>query len=123
MYQSLKRPRGMLPKRDIGSLTVEYFTPRAALSALIIAGPANAAVFGTTTVVEDSVTGYVGAIPTSSPAIMVASDGEAAFQPFGLTFDVSDAIMLNESWAPDPTYASAFGANGWQQAPNTFIWY
>jgi len=95
----------------------------AALSALIVAGPANAAVFGTTTVVEDSVTGYVGAIPTSSPAIMVASDGEAAFQPFGLTFDVSDAIMLNESWAPDPTYASAFGANGWQQAPNTFIWY
>ena len=95
-----------------------------ALSALVLAGSAQAqSAFGTTVVVEDPVTGFVGAIPTSQPPIMVASDGEASFTPFGLTFDVSDAIMLNGDWAPDPAYAAAFGPDGWQQAPNTYIWY
>ena len=95
-----------------------------ALSALVLAGSAQAqSAFSTTVVVEDPVAGFVGPIPTSQPPIMVASDGESPFQPFGLTFDVSDAIMLNADWAPDPGYASAFGVNGWQQVPETYIWY
>lgn len=95
-----------------------------ALSALVLVGSAQAqSAFGTTQVVEDPANGYVGAIPGSDPAIQVASDGENAFDPFDLGFDISDAIWLNENWLPDPAYAASFGVNGWQQADNTFIWY
>ena len=83
---------------------------------------APAMAFGVLTVTEDPVNGWVGAIPTSSPAIMVGSDGESPFDPFGAGFDTSDGIVLNANWAPDPAYAAAFGANGWQQLPNSFTW-
>ena len=93
----------------------------ALLAALGVGSSANAA-FGIQYVQEDSATGYVGAIPTSSPAIMVGSDGESPFDPFGAGFDTSDGIQLNSNWAPDPAYAAAFGKNGWQQLPGTFTW-
>jgi hypothetical protein len=101
---------------------------KTAVAAVVAAGAvgfsssASAQAFGYQDVSEDAVAGFVGAIPTSQPPIMVASDGEAAFDPFGVGFDVSDAIMLNADWGPDPAYASAFGPNGWQQVPDTFIW-
>lgn len=95
-----------------------------ALSALVLTGTAQAqAAFGTLRVVEDPANGFVGAIPTSATPVIVASDGEAAFRPFGLTFNVSDAISLSADWTPDPAYAAAFGPTGWQQAPGTFVWY
>jgi hypothetical protein len=93
----------------------------AALLAALGAGT-SAMAFGVQTVYEDDVGGYVGAIPTSAPAIMVASDGEASFDPFGAGYDTSDAIQLNSSWAPDPAYAAAFGKDGWVQLPGTFTW-
>ncbi|MDB5479998.1 MAG: hypothetical protein JWO83_1051 [Caulobacteraceae bacterium] len=93
----------------------------AALLAALAAG-SSAMAFGVQTVYEDNVAGYVGAIPTSSPPIMVASDGEASFDPFGAGYDTSDAIQLNSSWAPDPAYAKAFGADGWVQIPGTYTW-
>lgn len=95
-----------------------------ALSALVLTGTAQAqAAFGTWRVVEDPANGFVGAIPTSATPVIVASDGEAAFHPFGLPFSVSDAISLSADWTPDPAYAAAFGPTGWQQAPGTFVWY
>lgn len=84
--------------------------------------PAAAQAFGYTTVRETDAGGFVGAIPTSSPAIMVGSDGEAAFDPFGAGFDFSDGIVLNSNWAPDPAYAKAFGKGFWTQVPDTFTW-
>ena len=95
-----------------------------ALSALIITGTAQAqAAFGTLQVREDPVNGFIGQIPTSQTPVIVASDGEGSFRPFGLNFDVSDAISLSANWSPDPAYAAAFGPTGWQQAAGTFIWY
>jgi hypothetical protein len=84
--------------------------------------PAAAQTFGFTTVSETDGGGFFGAIPTSSPAIMVGSDGEASFDPFGAGFDVSDGIVLNDSWAPDPAFAKAFGPGFWTQLPGTFTW-
>ncbi len=93
----------------------------AAFTLMAVSGPVQA--FGVLRVTEDAVNGFIGAIPTSVTPVIVASDGEAAFHPFGLGFDVSDAISLNGNWAPDPAYARSFGPNGWQQAPGTFVWY
>jgi len=96
-----------------------------AVAAVVAAGAvrlstsASAQAFGYQDVTEDNVTGFVGPIPTSAPEILVASDGESAFHPFGLDFDVSDAIQLNDAWAPDPTFASAFGPNGWHASCNS----
>jgi hypothetical protein len=68
----------------------------------------------------------VDTIPTSSPALFVASDGEGAFDPFGAGFDTSDGIQLNSSWAPDPAFASAFAPGFWTQiadpATGGFTW-
>lgn len=100
------------------------FVATAALLAGLAAGFSTPAMaFGVLHVVEDPANGFIGTIPTSVTPVIVASDGEAAFHPFGITFDVSDAISLNGNWAPDPAYAAAFGPNGWQQLPGTFIWY
>ena len=91
-----------------------------ASSAISMSSPAMA--FGTLKVVEDPVAGWVGAIPTSSPAIMVGSDGESPFDPFGAGFDTTDGIQLNSSWVPDPAYAAAFAKGYWTQLPGTFTW-
>lgn len=80
----------------------------------------SAMAFGVQTVYEDNAAGYVGAIPTSSPPIIVASDGESAFDPFSAGYDTSDGIQLNNLWAPDPAYAAAFKV--WTQLPGTFTW-
>lgn len=95
----------------------------ALLAGLSVGFSTPAMAFGVLNVVEDPTTGYTGAIPTSVTPVIVASDGEAAFHPFGITFDVSDAISLNGNWAPDPAYAAAFGPGGWTQLPGTFVWY
>jgi len=68
----------------------------------------------------------VADIPTAVPTLRVASDDESGFDPFGAGFDTSDGIELNADWAPDPAFASSFGAFGssflWQQIPNTSTW-
>jgi len=100
------------------------FVVVAALAAGAVAGfgtPATA--FGVKYVTEDPVQGFIGQIPTSVTPVIIASDGEAPFHPFGITFDVSDAISLNGNWAPDPAYAAAFGPGGWQQLAGTSVWY
>jgi hypothetical protein len=66
--------------------------------------------------------GCVAAIPTSDPPLMVASDGESTFDPFGAGYDISDGIQLNANWAPDPAYAAAFAPGFWTQLPGTFTW-
>ena len=101
---------------------------RTAFAAVIAAGAvgfsssASAQAFGYQNATEDPVSGFVGPIPTSAPPIIVASDGEAHFDPFGVGFDISDGIQLNADWAPDPAFAAAFGPDGWQQIPDTFTW-
>ena len=68
--------------------------------------------------------GCINTIPGTQPLLFVAADGEVEFHPFGLVdFAVSDAIQLNPAWAPDPTFASAFGPGLWTLQPNTFVWY
>ena len=96
----------------------------AALVACVTMGFSTSAMaaFDVLKVVEDPVKGFFGSIPTSSPAIMVGSDGEAHFDPFGAGFDVSDGIILNADWIPDPTYAAAFTAGHWTQLPGSFTW-
>ena len=102
-------------------MVLRHLLVKTAIAAVIAAGAvgfstaASAQAFGYQDVREDAVAGFVGAIPTSAPPIMVASDGESAFHPFDLPFDVSDAIQLNSSWGADPGFASAFGPNGWQR--------
>jgi len=95
---------------------------RAATMVAVLGFGASAHAFGVQYVTEDPTLGYVGVIPTSSPAITVASDGESHFDPFNAGYDTSDGIQLNANWAPDPAYAKAFGANGWVQLPGTYTW-
>jgi hypothetical protein len=83
---------------------------------------ATAQTFPVQTVIEDSTNGWVGAIPGSAPALMVASDGESHFDPFGAGFDTSDGIQLNSDWGPDPAFAAAFKTGFWTQLPGTFTW-
>ena len=84
-----------------------------------VTAPAQAVVV---TYTEDSVAGIVTTIPTSNPALTVASDGESPFDPFNAGYDTSDGIVLNALWAPDPAYAAAFAPGFWTQLPNTFTW-
>ena len=91
-------------------------------SALTFGLHSQALAFGYAKFVEDPVAGFVGPIPTSAPAITVASDGEAPFDPFGAGFDTSDGIELNAGWTPDPAYAAAFAAGNWTQLPGTSTW-
>jgi hypothetical protein len=65
---------------------------------------------------EDPLLGFVGPLPTTAPPLLVASDGEGPFLPFGLTFPVSDAIQLNASWA-------YVGPPGWVEVPGASLWY
>jgi len=65
--------------------------------------------------------GCINTIPTSSPTLIVASDGEAPFQPFGASFDITDAIVLNSSWIANNSNG-AFNAGFWQKLPGTFTW-
>ena len=74
---------------------------------------------------EDPVDGFVGPLlgPVPPlPEIIVASDGEETFDPFGAGFDTSDGIVLNENWAIHPDYQSSFGPDLWQLIPNTYTW-
>ena len=62
--------------------------------------------------------GSVVAIPTSSPVVNVASDGEVAFDPFGFGADTSDDIQFTAGpgvWVPDPAFASSFGPGLWTE--------
>ena len=102
--------------------TVALFATAALAASLAVGASTSVMAFGVQVLVEDPVNGLIATIPTSVTPVIVASDGEAAFHPFGVTFDVSDAISLNGNWAPDPAYAAAFGPNGWQQLPGTFVW-
>ena len=64
--------------------------------------------------------GFIGPLLAAAPPILVASDGESAFQPFGSTVDVTDAIQFTDgqNWAFDPR----FDPGAWQQIdPNTWI--
>lgn len=93
------------------------------LSGMAVSISTPALAFGFLTVTEDPALGVTVTVPTSVTPVIVASDGEAVFRPFNLTFDVSDAISLNGSWAPDPAYAAAFAPGGWTQLAGTHIWY
>ena len=69
---------------------------------------------------ESDTAGFIGPLIGPAPAILVASDGESPFQPFGSPVDVTDAIQFTDgtSWAFDPR----FDQGAWQQIdPNTWI--
>jgi hypothetical protein len=71
--------------------------------------------------VEDAVAGCIAPIATSAPPIYVASDGEAPFHPFGIPFDVSDAIQFPYiGWLPDPA-SPGFAPGFWTQI-DPFTW-
>jgi hypothetical protein len=61
--------------------------------------------------VEDPVSGCVAPIPTAVPEILVASDGESSFDPFGVGFDTSDGIKF----APGTGW-EFIGQAGWVEA-------
>jgi hypothetical protein len=90
-----------------------------AAATIMLAGlalPTASSAFGVQVVRETS-DGYVGAIPGSDPQILVGSDAESPFDPFGVGFDTSDEIQLNQDWAPLPN-------NGWSAATNVAnVWY
>lgn len=66
----------------------------AAITAMLASASARAVVIGT----EDPVSGFVGPLFPGIAGYTVASDGEAAFDPFAVGFDVSDGIRLNNSF-------------------------
>ena len=66
----------------------------AAIAAMLASAPARAVVIGT----EDPNAGFVGDLFPGFPGYTVASDGEAAFDPFTVGFDVSDGIRLNNGF-------------------------
>jgi hypothetical protein len=70
---------------------------------------------------ESASDGCFSSIPTSSPSIGLASDGEGAFHAYGATFDTSDGISLNANWAPN-NFNGAFNTGFWTQLPNSFNW-
>jgi hypothetical protein len=59
--------------------------------------------------------GCVATIPTSAPPLIVASDGDVDFDPFGAGFDTSNQIVLNEDWLPDPRFPQAFAPGFWTE--------
>ena len=65
---------------------------------------------------ESSTGGFVGPIPGSG--IIVASDGESFFDPFGFGADTSDGIRFDG----DPDLIKYVGAPGWVQIPGTSAW-
>jgi hypothetical protein len=69
---------------------------------------------------NEGANGFTGAIPTSAPPIMVGSDGEVPFDPFGFGADTSDGIQLNGDWAPMPGFQHAFKV--WKNIPGTSTW-
>jgi hypothetical protein len=79
--------------------------------------PAGA--FTTPVTFAEGASGIVTAIPTASPAINVASDGEVPFLPFGATSDMSDAIQFTAgagSWTwlgPANNWTSPDGGATW----------
>ena len=84
-------------------------------------GFADVTILGT----EDPVDGIVVPIATASPAILVASDGESAFDPFGAGFDTSDGIRFTAGpgvWVPDPAYAAAFAPGFWTLLSDGMTW-
>jgi len=66
---------------------------------------------------ESNTGGMVIKLPGFNPTITIGSDGESAFEPFGVNFDVSDAIQMSSQFVTDPGFAASFGpADGWIKA-------
>ena len=84
-----------------------------AVATMLASAPAHAyIVIGT----EDPVAGFTGPLFPGIAGYDVASDGESSFHPFGITFDVSDAIAL------DNIYGWTQAADSkWTQV-NAFTW-
>jgi hypothetical protein len=89
------------------------------------AGPAQAFTAGLT-YTEDATTGLVIAIPTASPTIYVASDGEEHFDPFGYGADTSDGIQFTAGpgvWAANTAdFAAGFSAGYWTLLSDGITW-
>ena len=66
----------------------------AAIAAMLASAPARAVVIG----VEDPALGFVGDLFAGFAGYVVASDGESAFRPFQVSFDVSDGIRLDNAF-------------------------
>lgn len=68
----------------------------------------------------EGASGIVTAIPTASPAINIASDGEVAFFPFGATTDMSDAIQFT---AGAGVWTFVGPANNWTTPDGGATWF
>ena len=64
--------------------------------------------------------GIITGIPTATPAINVASDGEVPFSPFGATADMSDAIQFT---AGAGTWTWLGAANNWTTPDGGMTWF
>jgi hypothetical protein len=84
-----------------------------AVPTLITATPAAAAI--TFLCTETDAGGCVIQLPITGSTIIVASDGESAFDPFGAGYDTSDGISLDSIWVPvsTPTWVQLPGTNTW----------
>jgi hypothetical protein len=108
---------GILTLLGIATVGVMLYGPAA--RAAFIDG---ALIIGT----ETEAGGFVGPIPIPGSPLLVASDGEESFDPFGAGFDSSDQIKLNPGWVPDPAFAASFGSGLWTRFTsadgNAFNW-
>jgi hypothetical protein len=86
-----------------------------AMTGLGVASTASAHAVVNTLCVENPSTGCVMQLPVGGTTVVAASDGEAAFDPFGYGQDTSDGIQLDGLWVPLST-------PGWVQLPGTNTW-
>ncbi|GAC1414823.1 MAG: hypothetical protein NVSMB62_01410 [Acidobacteriaceae bacterium] len=90
------------------------------LAQFVLACAATAAFAAPVVVCTETAKGCITQIPTSSPALSIAGDGEQTFAPFGAGFDTSDAIQLNSNWQPN-NYNGAFNQGFWTNIGN-YTW-
>jgi hypothetical protein len=69
---------------------------------------------------NEGASGIITAIPTASPTINVASDGEVPFFPFGATTDMSDAIQFT---AGAGSWTWSGPANNWTTPDGGATWF
>lgn len=93
---------------------------RILLAQFVLACAATVSYAAPVIVCTETADGCITQIPTSSPALSIAGDGENFFAPFGAGFDSSDAIQLNSNWLPN-NFNGAFNQGFWTNIGN-FTW-
>jgi hypothetical protein len=97
-----------------------------AVLALLCVFPALSRAQGVVIGTEDATNGFVGPLLDAAGAplpITVASDGEAAFDPFGFGADTSDGIRFGgPGWVQAPGFDAAFAPGFWTPLSDGVTW-